>query len=271
MQEIPCAKIAETIIQQLKQKPLPNKFLAAILVTQDPASIRFLKQKQRIANYLGIDFRIYQFSQNIQNDQLRKEVAKIALGKKTGGVIIQLPLPHHLNRQYILNVVPREKDIDVLGERALGAFYVNRNLILPPAVATIDIIQKELNINFADKKVAVVGAGILIGKPISLWLMNKTKQLTIFEKNSNLQELKEYEIIITGTGEPGIIHSNMLKEESIIIDFGYKIINGKILGDFSPSKNHSLKKILYTPTPGGTGPILVAKLFENFYQLNNLL
>ncbi len=288
MQIINGKKIAGEIIDELKSWPKPNKIFAAILVGNNPQSKSFLKQKEKVAKELGIDFRMYEFPDppvgGFTNDFLRKEVGKIALLKRVGGVIVQLPLPEQINSQYILNVIPREKDIDVLGERALGAFYVNRNLVLPPAVEVVKEILNSKSYILNSKKVAVVGAGSLIGKPIAVWLMNqKVKELTIFEKGSDLAELKNYDLIIGGTGVAGLIKPEMLKEGAGIIDFGYSIKNEsgimnnelrqKIYGDFDVSNIHNSKFMLhdssfYTPTPNGTGPILAAKIFENFYKLN---
>ncbi|MEK7548924.1 MAG: bifunctional 5,10-methylenetetrahydrofolate dehydrogenase/5,10-methenyltetrahydrofolate cyclohydrolase [Patescibacteria group bacterium] len=279
MWKIDGGQIAQRIIDNLKNQPTPKKILAAVLAGENQASISFLKQKEKIAQELGVDFRIYRFSTEIKNDDLRKEVLKIALLKKVGGMIVQLPLPEHINKHYILNVIPREKDVDVLGERALGAFYCGRNPVLPPAVATLDEILQTINCGLQTKKIAVVGAGFLIGKPIAVWLMdNKIKELKIFEKGSDLLELKEYDLVISGVGQVGLIKPEMLKDGAGIIDFGYSMDeNGKIRGDFDVSQmSHAYRQAgdvkgqlsFYTPTPGGTGPILVAKLFENFYNLN---
>lgn len=259
-------QIAQKIIEELKTRPKPDKILAAVLIgsagsPQVATSENFLKQKEKIAKELGVDFRIYKFPQEIKNDDLRKEVLRISLLKKVGGVIVQLPLPEHINRHYILNVIPREKDIDVLGERALGAFYVGRNPVLPPAVGTIIEILKKENFVFSETCAAVVGCGFLVGKPIAVWLMNnKTKKLAIFEKNSDLTELKEYDLIISGIGQAGLIKPEMLKNNAVIIDFGGDFNSKPPITEYQPLK--------YTPTPGGAGPILVAKLFENFYKLN---
>src|SRR3989344_6830036 len=142
MQIIDGKKIAQSIIDELKKQPMPEKIFAVILVGDDKISENFVKQKERVAKELGIDFRIYKFSAELKNDELREETRKIALLKRIGGMIVQLPLPEHINKHYVLNVIPREKDADVLSERALGAFYANRNLVLPPAVGTFkEIIE----------------------------------------------------------------------------------------------------------------------------------
>src|SRR3989338_8640178 len=116
MLEISGLEIAGGIIERLKSKTTPKKILAAVLVgkngsTSSPriqASISFLKQKEKTAKELGVDFRVYEFSTDLKNDDLRQEVGKIANLKKVGGVIVQLPLPEHINRHYVLNVIPRE-------------------------------------------------------------------------------------------------------------------------------------------------------------------
>lgn len=279
-------KIAQDIIEKLKVLPVPKKIFAAVLVdsTSSPqvgSSLGFLKQKEKIAKELGVDFRIYKFPEEIKNDNLRKEVEKIALLKPVGGVIVQLPLPEHLNRHYILNVIPREKDVDVLGERALGAFYAGRNPILPPAVGVVeeilnmgrsDLPNIDDNVRRSDLqklKVAVVGAGFLIGKPIAVWLIKKCQDLFLLRKGSDLSILKQADLVILGTGQAGLIRPEMVKDNAMIIDFGYSIVNNKISGDFDMSSVIGRKSsVIYTPTPNGAGPILVAKIFENFYNLN---
>ena len=274
MQIIDGKKIAQEIIDKLKSLPIPQKIFAAILVGDNPQSESFLKQKEKVAKELGIDFRLYNFPENSTNDFLRKEVGKIALLKRVGGVIVQLPLPEQINKHYVLNVIPREKDVDVLGERALGAFYTGRNLILPPAVGVVEEILKFKNLKILDLKVAVVGAGFLVGKPIAIWLIDKVKELTILEKGSDLSKLKNYDLIISGVGQADLIKLEMLKDGVGIIDFGYSMNeNGKLGGDFDISEIENCKlkieNFWYTPTPGGTGPVLVAKVFENFYKLNS--
>lgn len=273
MQKISGHEIAQKIIDRLKSEPKPKKILAAILVGENPASITFLKQKEKTAKELEIDFRIYRFSQDLKNDDLRQEVGRIANQKPVGGIIVQLPLPEDINPHYVLNTIPREKDIDVLGERALGAFYTGRNLVLPPAAGVVEEIVNATSFKLRASKIAVVGLGFLIGKPITTWLMGKTKEIYLLDEGSDFEILKQADLIITGVGKAGLIKPEMLKSGTSIIDFGYSLDkDGEILGDFDasqlPNSPINQSSNFYTPTPAGTGPILVAKLFENFYKLN---
>ena len=260
-------KIAQEIIEDLKSRPKPEKFMAAVLIGNDEISANFIKQKEKTAKELGVDFRLYNFTEGLNNDELREEVRKIAEHKTCGGVIVQLPLPEQINKHYILNVIPREKDVDVLGERALGAFYTWRNPVLPPAVGTVEKILSTLDLELSTLSVAVVGLGFLIGKPVSVWLMDKAKEIIHLDKFNDLSVIKNADIVISGVGKAWLIKPEMLKTGASVIDFGYSIQNGKISSDLDASGDLS-KLSFYTPTPGGTGPILVAKLFENFYTLN---
>src|SRR3989338_8702578 len=268
-------KIAEEIIAELKQKPVPKRFFAVFLVGNDSTSASFVRQKEKTAKALGIDFRIYSYPKEITNDKLRKEISRVALSKRCGGALVQLPLPEQINKHYILNVIPREKDVDVLGERALGAFYAGRNPVLPPAVGTVDTVCRVSGIKYQDTKIAVVGLGFLIGKPIATWLMGKAKEIMLLDKFSDLSVIKNADVVILGTGQAGLIKPEMLKDGEGVIDFGYSMtqisaddtwINADkktvVSGDFDttlPTTNYSLLNF-YTPAPGGTGPILVAKL-----------
>ncbi|MBI2515080.1 hypothetical protein HYV91_02780 [Candidatus Wolfebacteria bacterium] len=124
--------IAEKIIADLKKQPIPKKILAAVLVGENAASVSFLKQKEKIAKELGVDFRIYKLSEGLKSDGLRKEVGRIARQSRVGGIIVQLPLPQGINRRYVLNAIPLEKDVDVLSEKAQEAFRLGKSKILPP-------------------------------------------------------------------------------------------------------------------------------------------
>jgi methylenetetrahydrofolate dehydrogenase (NADP+) / methenyltetrahydrofolate cyclohydrolase len=262
--------IAEKIVAHLKSIPRPEKFFGAVLVGEDPASVNFLKQKERIAKELGIEFRLYQLPEATTTDESRSEIGRLAQPKNCGGFIVQLPLPESINRHYVLNAIPKEKDADCLSESALGAFYTSRSSIVPPSAATVEEILKLENRSLRDLKVVMVGAGFLIGKPVGFWLQNKVSELVVLDATvKNLAaKLGDADIIVSGAGQADLFSANHLKEGAIVIDFGFNQRDGKITGDFNPAGAEE-KNIHYTRTPGGTGPILVAELFQNFYKLNS--
>ena len=259
--------IAGEVLARLKALPKPEKFLAVVLVGDNKSSLSFIAQKEKIAKQLGVDFRLYRFPATAKNDELREEVGKIAAHKTCGGVVVQLPLPDHVNRQYILNAIPPDKDVDVLGERAVGALYAERSKVVPPAVGTVEEIIRSMDADpkaLASRSVAIVGLGLLVGRPVATWIMWRAKETLLLRSTSDLRRAKDADIVITGVGKAGLLSAGHIKEGACVIDFGY---DGN-KGDFDPTDAIS-KDISYTPTPGGTGPVLVAKLFENFYTLNS--
>ncbi len=262
--------IAAGIRERLAAMPRPDAFFGAALVGRDPASLNFLKQKEKAARELGIDFRLYELPEHITTDDLRGEIGKLAGPKKCGGFIVQLPLPEKINRHYALNAIPREKDADLLGEAALGAFYTGRSRVAPPSVGVVEEILKLEKRDLRDLTVVMVGAGFLIGKPVGFWMQNRVGELTVVDvtvKDVHAR-LRDADIVIAGAGRAGLFGVEHLKEGAVVIDFGYgRGADGKIAGDFDPAGAEE-KGIHYTRTPGGTGPILVEKLFENFYELN---
>jgi methylenetetrahydrofolate dehydrogenase (NADP+)/methenyltetrahydrofolate cyclohydrolase len=270
MEMIDGKAIADNILKKLKVRLVPKKFFGAVLVGDDKSSVSFLKQKEKTAKELGIDFRLYRFSETIQNDELRQEVGKIAAHKTCGGALIQLPLPAHLNQQYILNAIPKEKDVDVLSERAIGAFYADRSILLPPAVGVVEELIANRKLQIAHCSVAVVGLGFLVGRPVANWIMRRAKETLLLRSVSDLGFLKYADIVVTSVGKAGLIVPDMLKDGAGVIDFGYGILDGKYSGDLDTRElaMSDSRLAFYTPTPGGTGPIDVAKLFENFYELN---
>jgi 5,10-methylene-tetrahydrofolate dehydrogenase/methenyl tetrahydrofolate cyclohydrolase len=271
MQEIPGKAVAQKLIADLKTLPHPGKILAAILVGDDTSSQNFLREKEKIARQLGVRFKKYDLPGNWSPDQLRREVGRISLQKSVGGLLVQLPLPNKINPYYVLNAVPREKDVDVLGERALGAYYSGRNKIIPPAVATIEEVLKTAGFDVSGKKVAVVGPGLLIGKPASVWLLGKVRNLFVIDAGGDFSPLKDADLVICGSGSAGVVKPAMLKDGAGVIDFGYgRNAENKLIGDFAAGEltNKDRERLgFYTPTPGGTGPILIAELLNNFFKL----
>jgi 5,10-methylene-tetrahydrofolate dehydrogenase/methenyl tetrahydrofolate cyclohydrolase len=277
-------RIADDILERCAALPAPAKFCAAVLAGDDAASVSFLKQKENAAHRIGVDFRLYRFPEEIKNDAMRREVGKIAAHKTCGGAIVQLPLPNHLNQQYILNAIPPGKDVDVLGERALGVFYTERGKVLPPAVGVVESICEVQKYDLGLHSVAIVGLGLLIGRPIANWIMRRAKETFLLRSTSDLSLLKHADLVITGVGVAGLIKPDMLKSGAAVIDFGYganvpafapaaanvSAGTSAMRGDFDSEglASRDPRIAFYTPTPGGTGPILVAKLFENFYRLN---
>ncbi len=256
-------KIAEKIISGLKQIPKPDKMLAAVLVGSNSQSLSFLRQKEKMAQALEIPFHLYQFDESISQDQLIVEIRKIGDDPEIGGIIVQLPLPKHYDRDIVLSSINPKKDIDAMTPRS-------KEFVSPLPVEVVKDVLGSVNYGLEGKAIAVIGRGFLVGKPIMDWLDSARKDYKLFYSKSDIAEVRYFDLKITGVGKGGLIKPEMLKGGVGVIDFGYDLVDGKIKGDFDaqlPITDYQLLNF-YTPTPGGTGPILVAEIFKNFYKLN---
>lgn len=250
--------IAKRMLGELAKYPVPKKHLVAMWMGSNPASQSFLKQKEETAQKLGPFFRLARFSETITTESLANEIKKMATNPDCGGMTLQLPLPAHIDRDVVIRAIPPGKDVDAL---------TGKNGLPQPAVGVVKIIFEELSIlaGLAEQRVAIVGKGFLTGAPLAKWLAGKVEDLTVVDKGDDFSPLEEADIVISGAGIPGFIRPEMLKSGAIGIDFGYGTKDGHVMGDFDPACASVCSA--FTPTPGGTGPVLVAQLFTNFYTL----
>lgn len=271
-------KIAEEIKNSLKEeisKSGKKLKLAIVQVGDNEVSKKFIDRKIKFAEEIGVKTRIYNLPEDISTNKLRQKMAEICHIKENNGVILQLPLPaspagrpKHINTQYVLNGIIPKKDVDVLSSRAFGDFATGRSKILPPLVGVIKEIFEKLKVEIADKNIVIIGKGILVGKPIANYLINLGATISVL--NSRTPNLGGYtlmaDIIISGAGKPHLIKPDMVKDGVIIIDAGTSIKEGKILGDMYPEV--AKRASLFTPVPGGVGPITVAMVFKNLVVLS---
>ncbi|KKT64094.1 MAG: Bifunctional protein FolD [Candidatus Giovannonibacteria bacterium GW2011_GWA1_44_29] len=246
-------KLAEEIKAELKTEVLGlNKKirLAVIKVGKNPVTEKFLEQKKKFGEAVGIDVRIYDLQETISTNQLREKLAEIVHIKENTGVIIQLPLPKQINTQ-----------------KSVGLFSSGRSKILPPVVGAIKYIFDKNNVDAKGKNVTVLGAGRLVGKPVAVWLMNQGAAVTIIDENTADPTVHtiDADIIISGVGEPNLITADMVKDNAVVIDCGTSEAGGKIVGDIDPRVAD--KASLFSPVPGGIGPLTVSMLFKNLAEL----
>ena len=281
-------KIAQDIENRLKQEVANIEeppVLAAILVGEDPASVLYIKIKEKACKEVGIGFQSYQLPVTSEQEKIIELIEKLNRDDKITGIILQLPLPKHLDTEKIINTVLPSKDADALGEQAQ---------VIPPTVSAILKIFAEYGIFLKNKNICLVGYGRLVGKPLVKELENRGLKLDICDNETkNLTEYtKKADILISATGVPHLITAEMVKKGAVVIDAGtsiektprYKIQDTKkvqiqnfqksvvsvktksVVGDvdFDNVKN---KTSYITPPTGGIGPITVAKLLENVMKL----
>lgn len=259
----------------LKKKGITPK-LAVVLVGQDKASLTYINRKNQAAARVGVDFTLHQFPKNITKEDLVMAVKEIQKDPKLTGLIIQLPLPERLYKSEVLNAINPAIDVDCLTDANIGKLVMKTNLIEPPTPWAVIKTLKEIRFNLVGKNATIVGAGALVGKPLSIMLVNELASVTTC--NSHTKNLKnkclEADVVISAVGKQNLITADMIKKGAVVIDTGIVYVNGKMQGDvdFIPV---SKKSSYITPTPGGIGPITVAKLLLNTVtcakKLNNVV
>lgn len=259
-------KIAHTIIETLRMDEVSRGFLAIFCVGSDSITQSFVTQKKKTADALGVDLRVYEFSCDETNDSLRKKIGTIVRSQRCVGALLQLPFPSHISSSYLANTIPLNKDIDMLSVKSLKALQQGSSLIISPAA---HVVEHVLSVCGSDlqtfKKIVVVGQGTLVGSPITAWLRMRGLDVLVIDKGDDISSCFDADLVIFGVGKPGLVKASDLKKGACVIDFGYgrHPETGVLQGDVTPDDTSHLG--CFTPTPGGTGPILVASLFENFY------
>ena len=263
------APIAKRVLTTLKKKRKKNLCLCVIQVGNNVVSERYIKEKEKIAKELGVKFRLVLLPLNISQVKLMQDIQKIGRDKKVTGMIVQLPLPGRLNVQRALDFIPKEKDVDVLSSASFSDFALGILPTFPPTVSAIALLLKETKKKLEGSRVAVVGAGRLVGLPIALWLSQQGATVSLIQKETRnaTQIIAKADIVISGVGKPGLITGKMVKKGAVVIDAGTSVEGGSTKGDVD-FESVSKKASFLTPVPGGVGPLTVACLFQNLYLIN---
>lgn len=252
-------ELASGVLDSLKSKvsPASNNILAFVLIGNDSASRMFVERKLNITrDVLPIPTMLIVLPATFDEEEAIRIIRNLARDESVRGIVVQLPLPSGMNRERVISEIPKEKDVDNL--RGDGS-------VTAPAVKATEEIISAAGFDLSSSKVAVIGAGYLTGRPIFERLQTLAKEIYLIDKNDDRRPVGEADIVISGVGQNGVIKASELKEGVLVIDFGTSFNEeGRIVGDLLIDKEIAG---FYTPTPGGTGPLLIAKLFENYYEL----
>ncbi|PIP86888.1 hypothetical protein COW81_03190 [Candidatus Campbellbacteria bacterium CG22_combo_CG10-13_8_21_14_all_36_13] len=236
--------------------------LGIIYAGENPVIDSFVRLKQKFGEDMGVSVVVHRFPSDIRGGDLIEQIKNIQ--KESDGVVVQLPLPAHLDQVNVLSVLDENKDIDLLKDSTFKKFLNNETKMMPPVVGAIDEIFRRYSIVLKNNRIVIVGKGKLVGKPVFVWLMKEGVLPTVVGKEDNLIEsLKDADIIISGVGEPNLITPDVVKDGVVLIDVGTSESGGTMVGDIS--RECESKASVFSAVPGGVGPITIAKLFENLF------
>lgn len=251
-------------IENLKLKGI-NPGLAVILVGEDNASKIYVKNKKRCCDELGIFSEEFYFPEDTSEKEIIDLIEKLNQDKKINGILVQLPLPFHINQKNITESILPEKDVDAFHSSTIGNLLTNHTKLLPCTPAGIIEIFHRENISLVGKHCVIIGRSNIVGKPLAFMLINEDATVTIcHSKTKNLSEIcKNADIIVCAVGKAKFLNRNMIKKGAVIIDVGInRDENGKICGDVDFDDVKNIASAI-TPVPGGVGPMTIAMLMKN--------
>ncbi len=263
-------EISKKILARVKkniEKENLKPSLAVILVGQDEASKIYVSLKEKAAREVGIDFRKFEFPETVSEAEILEKIDELNRDENIVGIIVQLPLPSHLDKNKIINFIRPEKDVDGFHPENIGLFFEGRERffpVLPKAVLEM-LRATEINLNNADA--IVIANSDEFGKTMEFALEENgtfADYILKEEISNNLEEIKTKDIVITACGVPGLIKGDMLKEGAIVIDGGITRAGDKVVGDVDFESVKNIASFL-SPVPGGVGPVTIACLLENVY------
>lgn len=242
--------------------------LAIIQVGDNESSNIYVKNKEKYCNMVGIKTDIYKLSSDTKEEELINLIDKLNKIKEITGIILQSPVPKHIDYDKCSKTILSSKDVDGFTKENIYKLYMNEDTIMPATVKGIIVLLKKYNINIDGSNVVIIGRGNIVGKPLSLALTNENATVSLLHSHTKdiTKYTKEADIIISACGIPNIITSDMIKDNAVVIDVGVNRINGKIVGDVDFES--VFKKASYiTPNPGGVGPMTIAMIIDNLIKL----
>ncbi|MDP2717743.1 MAG: bifunctional methylenetetrahydrofolate dehydrogenase/methenyltetrahydrofolate cyclohydrolase FolD [Candidatus Micrarchaeota archaeon] len=238
--------------------------LAAVLVGEDPASQVYVSMKHKACQEAGFHSEIIQLSADIPQEELLKKIRELNREQKIDGILVQLPLPKHLDENTILEAVSPEKDVDGFHPLNQGKLLLGLDGFVPATPKGVLRMLLEAGVKLSGKHAVIIGRSNIVGKPLALLLLRENATVTIcHSKTRDLAEIaRQADVLIPAIGKPGFITDAHVKQGAVVIDVGITREKGKLKGDvdFEAVKE---KAGVLTPVPGGVGPMTIAMLLEN--------
>ncbi len=265
--------LSQKIKDELKEKvsAFEHKYgrkitLAVILVGENPASQVYVRNKIKATEYVGMKSLSFYLPENSTFDEVAETVNSLSNDDSVDGILVQLPLPKHLDENKILNLIPANKDVDGFLAENVGKLTLGQETTVAcTPFGVLKMLQSE-NIELSGKNAVVIGRSNIVGKPMALLLLKENCTVTVcHSKTENLKEVcKNADILVAAIGKPKFITADMVKKGAVVIDVGINRTENGLVGDVDFDTVKDIAQYL-TPVPGGVGPMTIAMLLENTY------
>lgn len=252
-------------VDSLKQHQKRVPQLAVILVGNNPASLTYIKNKEKACAYVGFDSLKINLDEHTSEQELLDYVERLNHDDKVDGILVQLPLPSHIDENKIINAINPLKDVDGFHPVNISNLFLGNKTLLPCTPYGMMVMLQSIGYDLEGKEVVVVGRSNIVGKPVALLALQKHATVTIaHSRTRNLKELtKRADVLIAAIGQPKFFDESYIKEGAIVLDVGMnRDENNKLCGDVDFESCQD-KALAITPVPGGVGPMTIAMLLTN--------
>jgi methylenetetrahydrofolate dehydrogenase (NADP+)/methenyltetrahydrofolate cyclohydrolase len=262
-------KIKEELKKQIQELNLKS-VLASIQVGENAGAEAYAKSQRKTAEGLGIEYKFHKLNQDTKEKGLIDFIQELNADKTVNGIILQMPLPAHIDYKKMSNFILPEKDVEGMHPANMGKIIFGKARILPCTPAAVMELLKQTGIDLYGKEVVIVGHSEIVGKPLSLLLLEKFATVTVCHiGTSEAGKLEEHvrsaEILIVAVGKAGLIKGEWIKQGAVVIDVGINRVAGKIVGDVE--FDEAAKRVsMISPVPGGVGPLTVTMLMRNVVE-----
>lgn len=256
-------ELKHDIAQMIKEGIQPG--LAVVLVGEDPASQVYVRNKARTCEELGMYSEVHRLDEKTSEHELLSLIDKLNKQNNIHGILVQLPLPKHINESAIIDAIASHKDVDGFHPVNVGKLMIGDDCYLPCTPAGVIEMLKRSNIDIAGKHAVVIGRSNIVGKPVSLLLLREHATVTIcHSRTANMEEItKQADILVAAVGRAKMIKKDHIKQGAVVIDVGInRLEDGSLAGDVD--YDDVKDKVSYiTPVPGGVGPMTITMLMKN--------
>ena len=267
-------KVAEKLREDLKKKIKQFKStfnsvpgLTVILIGKDPASNIYVKNKEKFSKEVGMESEVIKYQENVEEKVILDKIKELNKNKKVSGILVQLPLPNHIDKKKVIETITPDKDVDGFHPVNVGNLSSGYESNIPCTPLGCYLLLKQVEKNLSGKHAVIIGRSNLNGKPMAQLLLKENCTVTIaHSKTKDLKtECNKADIIVVAVGKPKLVKGDWVKKNSIVIDVGINKTDTGIVGDVDFDEVSKIARAI-TPVPGGVGPMTIACLLNNTFD-----
>jgi len=253
-------------VKELSERGIIPK-LSVILVGDDPASVMYARSKERACKKSGIDYELITFPSDAKEESVLQELERLSVDQSCHGIMVELPLPEHMNKDRIMMAINPLKDVDGINPINRGQMFTKKTGLFPVTPQSCIEIMKRSGITIEGKNVCLIGRGDTVGKPLIFLLLNENATVTVCHTRTRDLSFhtKRADIVVAAAGKPDLVTEDMVSPGVVVVDAGINQVDGKTVGDVD-FEGVSKKAEAITPVPGGVGSLTTALLQKNLLK-----